>query len=87
MGVEPWDKHVGRVPKSDRELRDAVVSELGFDPVLERAHVDVAVADGVVTLRGRVASYPEKVAAVRAAERVFEVRAVADEIDVDRCRR
>jgi BON domain len=79
----PSDRHVGRVPKSDRALRDAVLSELACDSTLEESHVGVSVEDGVVTLTGHVAAYPEKVAAVRGAERVFGVRAIADEIQVD----
>jgi osmotically-inducible protein OsmY len=43
----------------------------------------VAVKNGAVTLTGHVSSYTEKLAAVRAAERVRGVTAIADEIEVE----
>jgi osmotically-inducible protein OsmY len=39
--------------------------------------IRVAVRDGAVTLTGHVPSYAEKLAAARAAERVYGVKAVA----------
>ncbi len=67
---------------SDSELQSAVMQELEFDPQVDAAHIGVSAKDGAVTLTGHVSSYSEKVAAVRAAERVYGVRAVADEIKV-----
>jgi hypothetical protein len=43
----------------------------------------VSVENGAVTLAGHGSGYPQKVAAVRAAERVFGVRAVAAELVVE----
>ena len=68
--------------ENDDALRAEVIKELEWDPEVDAAHVGVAVTAGAVTLTGRVSSYPEKLAAVRAAERVLGVRAVADEIQV-----
>jgi osmotically-inducible protein OsmY len=59
-----------------------VIDELRFQPNVREAEIGVAAREGVVTLTGFVPSYPEKVAAVRAAERVFGVRAVADDLTV-----
>jgi osmotically-inducible protein OsmY len=66
----------------DKSLQEAVMKELEWDPKVDAAHIGVSVKDGAVTLSGHVSSYSEKFAAVRAAERVFGVKAVADEIEV-----
>jgi hypothetical protein len=41
--------------------------------------IGVAVTDGAVTLSGHVPTYVEKLAVARAAERVYRVKAVANE--------
>jgi osmotically-inducible protein OsmY len=67
---------------SDTVLRDAVVNELERDPEVAAKHISVTAIDGAITLGGHVMSNHEKHEAVRAAERVSAVRAVADEIEV-----
>jgi osmotically-inducible protein OsmY len=67
---------------NDEALQEDVLEELKWDPEIEPAHIGVAVKDGAVTLSGHVATYAEKWAAVKAAERVEGVVAVADEIKV-----
>ena len=67
---------------SDTMLRDAVVKELECDPEVAAKHISVTAIDGAITLGGHVMTYHEKHVAVRAAERVPAVRAVADDIDV-----
>lgn len=66
---------------SDKILRDAVVNELERDPEVNAKHISVTAIDGqsrsVDTSRRH-----EKHVAVRAAERVPAVRAVADDIEV-----
>jgi osmotically-inducible protein OsmY len=57
--------------------------ELEWDPSVDAAHIGVAAKDGAVTLTGHVSTYSQKWAAVRAAERVFGVKAVADELEVN----
>jgi osmotically-inducible protein OsmY len=70
--------------KSDAEIRDDVIDELRWDPqVPEPDAIGVAVTDGAVTLTGHVATYAQKLAAARAAERVEGVKAVANEIKVE----
>ena len=60
--------------KSDAEIGDDVINELYWDPqVTEPEAIGVAVRDGAVTLTGHVPSYAEKLAAARAAERVYGV--------------
>ncbi|MGZ4357655.1 MAG: BON domain-containing protein, partial [Gaiellaceae bacterium] len=66
----------------DKTLQAGVMQELKWDPEVNAAHIGVIAKDGAVTLTGYVSSYSEKYAAVRAAERVYGVRAVADEIEV-----
>ena len=66
----------------DKELQESVMVELGWEPSIDAAHIGVAANAGVVTLTGHVQSYPQKVAAERAAARVKGVKAVAEEIEV-----
>ncbi len=58
------------------------MAELGWEPSIDAGHIGVAANAGVVTLTGRVQSFPQKVAAERAAARVKGVQAVAEEIEV-----
>jgi osmotically-inducible protein OsmY len=69
--------------KSDSQIREEVIQELGWDPqVTDPDVIGVAVKDGAVTLTGAVSTYAQKFAAVRAASRVYGVKAVADELTV-----
>ena len=67
---------------SNSILRDAVVKELNDDPEVGAKHISVTAFDGAITLGGHVMTNHEKHVAVRAAERVPAVRAVADDIQV-----
>jgi osmotically-inducible protein OsmY len=67
---------------SDKILRDAVMKELEDDPEVAAKHIWVTAIDGAIVLGGHVMTIHEKHVAVRAAERVDAVRAVADDIDV-----
>jgi len=68
--------------KTDIQLQRDVMKELEWEPRIDAAHIGVAAKDGVVTLSGSVPSYGEKYEAVRAAKRVYGVKAVVDEIEV-----
>ena len=69
--------------KSDSEIRDDVLNELRWDPqITDPDAIGVAVTDGAVTLTGHVPTYAQKLAAARAAERVYGVKAVANELTV-----
>ena len=62
--------------KSDSQIRE-VIQELRWDPqVTDPDAIGVAVKDGAVTLTGAVSTYAQKFAAVRAASRVYGVKAV-----------
>jgi osmotically-inducible protein OsmY len=70
--------------KNDSEVQRSVQDELSWEPgVANASKIGVAVKDGVVTLTGTVNSYFEKWAAERAAKRVFGVRALAVELEVE----
>lgn len=68
--------------KTDLDLKNDVLQELLWDPLVPEARVGVSVNEGVVTLTGHLDSYSEKVATRRAAERVAGVKAIAVELDV-----
>jgi osmotically-inducible protein OsmY len=68
--------------KTASQLQRDVMKELEWEPRIDAAHIGVAAKDGVVTLSGSVPSYGEKYEAVRAAKRVYGVKAVVDEIEV-----
>jgi osmotically-inducible protein OsmY len=68
---------------SDNALADAVRSELEREPWLAAdAQIGVSARDGAITLTGYVVTYEQEAAAVRAAQRVAGVLAVADDINV-----
>jgi osmotically-inducible protein OsmY len=67
---------------TDREIQEAVLRELDWEPQVTSAGVGVSVQDGVVALSGFVDSYSAKFHAERAAKRVFGVQAVANDLQV-----
>jgi len=66
----------------DTHVRDDVQRELYYTPELDSARIGVSVEDGVVTLTGTVDSYHQKLAAIHAAARITNVRAVACQMEV-----
>ncbi|MGP8175194.1 MAG: BON domain-containing protein, partial [Terracidiphilus sp.] len=69
---------------SDSDVQKSVEEELAWEPGLTHAtKIGVGVKDGVVTLSGSVNSYFEKWAAERAAKRVYGVKALAEELEVE----
>ena len=69
---------------NELKLRDDILDELGYEPIVDAAHIGVAVDQDVVTLTGHVVSYAQKLAAISAVRRVKGVHGIADEIEV-RC--
>src|SRR5512145_534787 len=67
---------------NDERLRDSVMRRLAWDPEFDASMVGVSTRDGVATLTGYVDTYAAKLAAERAARRVYGVRAVANELEV-----
>ena len=69
--------------KADADLQQDVMTELRWDPSVTATQIGVTVTDGIVTLRGTVPHYHEKICAEDAAQRVGGVRAIADELEVN----
>jgi osmotically-inducible protein OsmY len=67
---------------NDLDLKNAVTAELRWTPSIRSAQIGVSVIDGAVTLTGEVDTYPEKLMASQAAQRVHGVTAVAQEITI-----
>lgn len=72
---------VQALPVLSEMLRDEVMRELEWDAQIT-APIGVVAADGVVTLTGFADNYSQKLAAEKAAKRVYGVHAVANEIQV-----
>ncbi|GJD90404.1 MULTISPECIES: BON domain-containing protein [Methylobacterium] len=66
----------------DITVRQRVLDELEYAPMVDAARIGVIVEKGIVTLSGHVRSYAEKTIAERVALRVRGVRAVVEEIEV-----
>jgi osmotically-inducible protein OsmY len=64
------------------ELQELVQNELLWDPEVTSSSIGVTSKDGVVTLSGFVPSYAERMAAERAALRVYGTRGVANDLTV-----
>jgi osmotically-inducible protein OsmY len=67
---------------TDKDLKQHVQSALDWEPSLDASDIGVSVDEGVVTLRGNVATYAEKVTAERVALRVYGVKGVATDLSV-----
>jgi osmotically-inducible protein OsmY len=67
---------------TDNDLKQHVQSALDWEPSLDASDIGVAVDEGVVTLRGNVGSYAEKIKAERVTLRVYGVKAVANDLAV-----
>jgi osmotically-inducible protein OsmY len=68
--------------ESDAQLREAVLRQLEWDPQVTSQDINVATSDHIVTLTGFVHTYAEKYAAEKAAQGVYGVQAVANDIEV-----
>ena len=66
----------------DERLKTAVECQLEWDPEVDASQIGVSAQDGIVTLSGFVATYAAKLAAERAARRVYGVKAIANELAV-----
>jgi osmotically-inducible protein OsmY len=77
-----FNRHKGEEIMLDKDLKEHVENALEWEPSVDPKDIGVSVNDGVVTLRGNVSSYAEKIAAERVALRVYGVKAVADDLVV-----
>jgi osmotically-inducible protein OsmY len=67
---------------TNEELELSVSEELAWDPKVDSEEIAVSAADGTVTLRGTVGSFRQKREARKAAERVYGVMSVNNDLDV-----
>jgi len=67
---------------TNRELKEQVLNALDWEPSIDAGDIDVAVEENVATLRGRVGSYAQKLAAERATLGVYGVKGVANDLEV-----
>lgn len=65
---------------TDKDLKQHVERALEWEPSVDAADIGVSVEAGVVTLRGNVASYAEKLAAERVALAVYGVKGLANDL-------
>jgi osmotically-inducible protein OsmY len=73
---------VAKVQTTDNQLRNSVLRQIDWEPEITSTDISVAAEEGVVTLTGFVHSYAEKLAAEKAAKRVYGVKVVANDIEV-----
>lgn len=66
----------------DNQLRDRVMREVEWDPEITSTDIAVVVDEAVAALTGFVHSYGEKLAAERAAKRIYGIKGVANDIEV-----
>ena len=67
---------------TDKDIQQAVLRELEWEPMVKSTEIGVAVKDGIVTLAGAVDSYTKRYRAERAALRVAGVKAVVNDLEV-----
>jgi osmotically-inducible protein OsmY len=67
---------------TDKEIQQAVLRELDYEPQVRSTEIGVAVKDGIITLSGNVDSYSNGYHAERAAKRVAGVKAIANDLEV-----
>jgi osmotically-inducible protein OsmY len=73
---------INTLEKTDMELKDDVIAELKYEPIVKVTDIGVLVKNGTVTLNGYVSSYVEKLEAVQAVKRIAGVKAIADDIEI-----
>lgn len=67
---------------TDKDLKLHVQSALDWDPSIDASDIGVSVDNEIVTLRGTVKTFAEKINAERVALRVYGVKAVANDLTV-----
>ncbi|VWB95091.1 BON domain protein [Burkholderia lata] len=70
--------------KSDAALKQDVEQALFWNPAIDARRIDVEVRDRIVTLRGTVAGWAQKLEAQKIAQHVEGARALVLELDVEK---
>ncbi len=65
-----------------KDIRDAVESELSYDPLVDDSDISVKNVNGDVALNGTVPSYPQYLEAATAARRVAGVKKLQNHLEV-----
>jgi osmotically-inducible protein OsmY len=68
--------------RTDKQLQEAVMKALDWEPSVNAAQIGVTVQQGVVTLAGRAGTLREKGMAEKTTRHVWGVRAVANDLAV-----
>jgi osmotically-inducible protein OsmY len=68
--------------RTDKQLQEAVLKALDWEPSVNAAQIGVTVQQGVVTLGGHAGTLREKWIAEKTTRHVWGVRAVANDLDV-----
>ena len=66
----------------DQELRESVLREIEWEHQITSKEINIAAHNHVVTLSGFAHGYPEKLAAEKAAKRVYGVSDVVNQLEV-----
>jgi osmotically-inducible protein OsmY len=67
---------------NDKQIQQAVIDELDWEPSVDASDIGVTASNGVVTLSGYVPTFWQKRKAEWAAQRVKGVKALVEEIEV-----
>ena len=70
------------ITTADQILQDAVTKHLAWEPDFDASMIGVSTQGGIVTLSGYVETYAAKLAAERAARKLYGVKAIANELNV-----
>lgn len=68
--------------KINAALQQDAIAELSYEPNIDATNIGVVAKNGVFTLSGTVAGYPDERGAEHAAERVCGVKAFTEETTV-----
>jgi len=68
--------------KTDLEIKNNVLEELEWQPILKDAQLGVDVVNGITTLTGTVSNLAEKIAAENAVKSVKGVKAIVEKLKV-----
>lgn len=71
-----------KTPPSDDRITDQVRMKLATDPDVKGGALDVTVADGVVTIKGRVDTEKGKSKATKLAKKIKGVKSVENDLQV-----
>jgi hypothetical protein len=68
--------------RKNNYIREAVESELEYDPLVDAANITVKVMSGNVALGGTVLSYPQCLEAAKAARGIADMASVRNNLEV-----